>query len=102
VSSSLARASGLRWQVGGEEELRRPCLAVRRLALIALAALLGGATGTQLAATDVSAMQANAARTAVPRLQCEQPRRLHLERFEDGSARLLCGYRLLARIGVPW
>ena len=39
---------------------------------------------------------------AAPRVECGQPRLLHLQRFEDGSARLWCGQRLLLRIGVPW
>lgn len=47
-------------------------------------------------------VRAGAAPAAVPQLQCEQPRRLELHRFEDGSARLYCGRRLLARVGVPW
>ena len=37
-----------------------------------------------------------------PRVQCDQPARLKLQRFEDGSARLWCGARLLLRVGVPW
>jgi hypothetical protein len=35
------------------------------------------------------------------RLECATPRTLHLRRFEDGSAQLLCGGRLLARISSP-
>jgi hypothetical protein len=35
------------------------------------------------------------------RTWCGQPSRLRLRRFEDGSAQLLCGGRLLARVSVP-
>jgi hypothetical protein len=38
---------------------------------------------------------------AVPRLECRRPPELHLIRFEDGSARLKCGQRLLIRVSVP-
>lgn len=44
-------------------------------------------------------------RIGVPRtqagLQCARPSALHLVRFEDGSAQLKCGARVLARISVP-
>lgn len=36
------------------------------------------------------------------RVECGHPRRLALQHFEDGSAKLWCGRRLLARISVPW
>ena len=32
---------------------------------------------------------------------CERPSTLRLRRFEDGSARLECGARLLVRVSVP-
>jgi hypothetical protein len=35
------------------------------------------------------------------RVECDQPRTLRLHRFEDGSARLECGSRLLVRISAP-
>lgn len=35
------------------------------------------------------------------RIDCGQPMTLRLRRFEDGSAWLLCGPRVLARISVP-
>jgi hypothetical protein len=38
---------------------------------------------------------------AAPRLFCEHPRSLHLHRFEDRSARLECGGRVIVRISVP-
>jgi hypothetical protein len=37
----------------------------------------------------------------VPRVHCGRPEALHLRRFEDGSAQLRCGRRLLARVAVP-
>jgi hypothetical protein len=36
------------------------------------------------------------------RVACERPRLLRLVRFEDGSARLLCGERVLVRVAVPY
>lgn len=38
---------------------------------------------------------------AAPRVHCESPRTLHLRRFEDGSAQLLCARRVIVRISVP-
>jgi hypothetical protein len=38
---------------------------------------------------------------SVPRLECATPRALRLHRFEDGSAQLFCGRRILARISSP-
>lgn len=38
----------------------------------------------------------------VPRVECARPAKLELRRFEDGSAQLLCGRRLLVRVEVPW
>ncbi len=35
------------------------------------------------------------------RVECAKPPRLHLRRFEDGSARLECGGRVLVRVSVP-
>lgn len=37
-----------------------------------------------------------------PRVQCAIPAKLRLRRFEDGSARLECGPRLLVRVAVRW
>jgi len=36
-----------------------------------------------------------------PKVFCEQPRTLHLHRFEDRSARLECGGRVIVRVAVP-
>jgi hypothetical protein len=76
--------------------MRRLAIVLAALLLVVPAAALGGAPG------QGDRGGAPASRGDVPRLQCGQPRRLHLERYEDGSARLLCGPRLLARVGVPW
>jgi hypothetical protein len=38
---------------------------------------------------------------AVPRVNCERPRTLRLRRFEDRSARLECGGRVIVRVSVP-
>jgi len=66
----------------------------RRLALVALCvvALLA----------SVGRGAAIAGGGPAPRVQCDQPTRLKLQRFEDGSAKLWCGRRLLLRVGVPW
>ena len=36
-----------------------------------------------------------------PRLHCDAPATLRLRRFEDRSAQLLCGRRVIVRISVP-
>lgn len=38
---------------------------------------------------------------AAPRVECAAPRTLRLRRFEDRSAQLLCGHRVIVRISVP-
>ena len=38
---------------------------------------------------------------ASPRVFCERPRSLRLHRFEDRSARLECGGRVIVRVSVP-
>lgn len=35
-------------------------------------------------------------------VSCGKPAKLKLRRYEDGSAKLLCGRRLLVRVRVPW
>jgi hypothetical protein len=37
----------------------------------------------------------------VPRILCVYPNTLHLRRFEDRSAQLLCRGRVLLRVAVP-
>lgn len=37
----------------------------------------------------------------VPRVECAPDRGLRLRRFEDRSAQLLCGRRVIVRISVP-
>ncbi|HEV2856861.1 MAG TPA: hypothetical protein VGW80_00465 [Solirubrobacterales bacterium] len=37
----------------------------------------------------------------VPKVLCEHPRTLHLHRFEDRSAHLQCGGRVIVRVSVP-
>ena len=48
-------------------------------------------------ATDGS----SAAVPAPPRVECAAPGALRLHRFEDGSARVECGGRVLLRVSVP-
>lgn len=38
---------------------------------------------------------------AAPRVRCPRSRALRLRRFEDGSAQLRCGRRVLVRVAVP-
>ena len=74
----------------GESGPLRPCLGMRfRIALLAVV-VIGVLAGSALAGDYA------------PRVECGQPRLLHLQRFEDGSARLWCGQRLLVRVAVPW
>jgi hypothetical protein len=40
-------------------------------------------------------------RSEVPKVFCERPRSLRLHRFEDRSARLECGGRVVVRVSVP-
>lgn len=40
-------------------------------------------------------------RVGVPKIFCESPRTLRLHRFEDRSARLECGGRVIVRVSVP-
>ncbi len=60
------------------------------LIVLLVAAASGGAGAAQAGGEDPR------------RLQCGQPERLRLQRFEDGSAKLWCGRRLLASVSVPW
>jgi hypothetical protein len=41
------------------------------------------------------------AATAPARVECANADQLTLRRFEDGSARLECGHRILVRVSVP-
>jgi len=50
----------------------------------------------------LAAGSAFAAGSAGLRVACEKPRLLRLVRYEDGSARLYCGGRLLVRVSVPY
>jgi hypothetical protein len=70
-----------------------------------IASLLIGVAGLTGAATHSRRIEPPAPPPAeprpVPRILCERPRTLHLRRFEDRSAQLLCSGRILARISVP-
>lgn len=67
---------------------------MRRLLRLLLVSLL------MLAISLTSSVRAEHRSTA-PRLFCESPRTLRLHRFEDGSARVECGGRVIARVSVP-
>jgi hypothetical protein len=49
-----------------------------------------------------SAPLATGAEPRALRVSCERPRLLRLVRFEDGSAWLECGKRILVRVSVPY
>lgn len=70
---------------------------------IALAILVGGSGA--MAGSDLDEWRGNGRpRSAVPRsfgVRCERPPKLKLVRFEDGSAQLRCGRRILVRVSVP-
>ena len=53
-------------------------------------------TGAEWATTDPE-------RAGLPpaRVECRTPQALRLHRFEDRSAQLLCGRRVIVRISVP-
>ncbi len=52
-----------------------------------------------IAATTLAISSAGA--DARGRMHCGRPEVLRLVRFEDGSAQLRCGRRLLVRVSVP-
>ena len=54
-----------------------------------------------LATAGLLVTGAQAANPVVPRLDCAHPASLRLVRFEDGSAQLRCGRRLLVRVSSP-
>ena len=58
---------------------------------LALASGLGVTLSSQMAAAAPAA-----------RVECPKPRTLRLVRYEDRSARLYCGGRVLVRISVPY
>ena len=64
-------------------------MARRTAAAVALCLALGGGIAT-------------AAGRQAPRVECQKPRLLRLVRYEDGSARLYCGGRVLLRVSVPY
>jgi hypothetical protein len=77
-------------------------LLVAAIASIALMLLSTGMRAAPEPHTDKAAVvpvgQAGGRALAV---RCEHPARLRLIRFEDGSALLRCGSRILVRISVP-
>jgi len=93
------------------------CMALASLAL-ALAATRWGGPASAVSATVPKAAAASVVRgTSLPRraiglatarkaprsvrVWCARPRTLHLTRYEDGSASLVCAGRVLARVAVP-
>ena len=85
------------------------CLAVAAL-LLGLVAAAGGVVALETPVARYDGRYEDHGgryedRTEVPSgeagLQCARPSALHLLRFEDGSAQLKCGARVLARISIP-
>lgn len=68
------------------------------LAAMACAAI---ALGIWAAVLRAGVWQGHPDRHRPARVFCARPGALHLHRFEDGSAQLLCGRRLLVRVNVP-
>jgi hypothetical protein len=66
----------------------RRLLPLLLLSLTGLAIPLNGSAGSE-------------PRGEAPKVFCERPRSLRLHRFEDRSARLECGGRVIVRVGVP-
>jgi hypothetical protein len=67
---------------------------MRLLHLFLLLALTG-------LATPLNTSAGSGPHKGVPRVRCEHPRTLRLHRFEDRSARLECGGRVIVRVSVP-
>lgn len=70
----------------------------RWFAGVCLVTLAPGAV-TAIAVTESVAVVAEAPAKRVPRVECD--RELRLRRFEDRSAQLLCGDRVVVRVSVP-
>lgn len=69
-----------------------------------LVTLAPGAVFSGLLMRGIEAEAKPAAEPAVassPRVHCAAPATLRLRRFEDRSAQLLCGHRVIVRISVP-
>jgi hypothetical protein len=77
----------------------RPLLILLAASLLALGFSLSSAGRSADAGAEPSSARAFA--SPVLRTHCGRPRRLRLDRFEDGSAQLLCDGRLLVRVHVP-
>lgn len=77
-------------------------LAVMTSAAIALGLVAAGYAASPPARHPAATVgQAMPARPSGIRVNCIHPDALRLIRFEDGSARLNCGRRILVRVSVP-
>jgi hypothetical protein len=56
---------------------------------------------TVAAVTENVAVATEVSPVRVSRVECEPDRGLRLRRFEDRSAQLLCGRRVIVRVSVP-
>lgn len=82
--------------------MRLPLTLLAAVLVLAAAVLLMVGAAAFASAPRPTLGDVAAPRRAVPTVACETPRLLRLDRFEDGSAKLMCGGRLLARVSVPW
>ncbi len=94
------------------------CMALAALALAVAAARWGGPARAVSATVPKAAAESVVRGASLPRraiglatarrasrlpvrVWCPKPRTLHLTRYEDGSASLVCARRVLARVAVP-
>jgi hypothetical protein len=77
-------------------------LAIAALALGLVAAAGGvGALEVPVAPRDDGSVRRIEVPGSQPSPECARPSTLHLLRFEDGSAQLKCGTRVLTRVSIP-
>lgn len=72
------------------------------LSLFALSVLTLGVSVWPTCSSQAVGVAPFPAAAGPPRVECAIPAKLRLHRFEDGSARLECGRRVLVRVSVRW
>jgi hypothetical protein len=70
------------------------------LSLFALSVLTLGVSVWPACSSQAVGVTPFPAAVGPPRVQCATPRSVRLHRFEDGSARLECGRRILVRVSL--
>jgi hypothetical protein len=71
------------------------------LSLFALSVLTLGVSAWPACSSQAVGVAPFGVAAGPARVECATPQRLHLRRFEDGSAWLQCGPRILVRVSVP-